>query len=188
MNKNGDTKKSPEKTPNDGSLTRFSIEDMGKLVGLSDPQISPDGKSIAVRALYTNYDENRFDVELVQVDVISGAQKVLTRRNARNPLWSPSGKTLSFLCEVEDKPQIFIMPIDGGEAKQVSNAPMGVDTYSWRPDSKAIAYTSKEKTPEAEGSERHNKSFEADVNYLLKRHHSHNISGSNHWTVEKQNS
>ena len=137
-------------------------------MGLSDPRISPDGSSIVVRVSRTNYDENRFDIELVQVDVNTGAQKVLTRRNASQARWSPSGKKLSFLCKVDDKSQVFIMPIDGGEAKQVSNAPMGIDSYSWRPDGTALAYISKEKPVEVEGPERHNKAFEADVNYLLK--------------------
>ncbi|MHA1939485.1 MAG: prolyl oligopeptidase family serine peptidase [Candidatus Thorarchaeota archaeon] len=59
------------------------------------------------------------------------------------------------------------MPIDGGEAIQISNAPMGVASYAWRPDGGAFAYLSKEEPEKREGQERHNRSFEADVNYLL---------------------
>jgi len=169
LNSSGDANESPEKIYADSSdIKRFNLDHIGKVVGLSDPRISPDGSSIVVRVSRTNYEENRFDIELVQVDVTTLAQKVLTRRNASKPRWSPSGKKLSFLCEVDGKSQVFIMPIDGGEAKQVSDAPMGVDSYSWRPDGEALAYISKEKPVEVEGSERHNKSFEADVNYLLK--------------------
>jgi len=169
LNSSGDTNESPEKISADSSgVERFKLEHIGKVVGLSDPRISPDGSSIVVRVSRANYDENRFDIELVQVDVTTGAQKVLTRRNASQARWSPSGKELSFLCKVDDKSQVFIMPIDGGEAKQVSDAPMGVDSYSWRPDGEALAYISKEKPVEVEGPERHNKAFEADVNYLLK--------------------
>ncbi len=169
MNSSGEGNKSAEKVTADSSgVERFKLEHKGKVVGLSDPRISPDGSSIVVRVSRTNYDENRFDIELVQVDVNTGAQKVLTRRNASQARWSPSGKKLSFLCEVDGKSQVFIMPIDGGEAMQVSDAPMGVDSYSWRPDGEAFAYISKEKPVEVEGPERHNKSFEADVNYLLK--------------------
>jgi dipeptidyl aminopeptidase/acylaminoacyl peptidase len=44
---------------------------------------------------------------------------------------------------------------------------MGVGSYSWRPDGGAFAYLSKEEPVKREGQERHNRSFEADVNYLL---------------------
>ena len=169
MNSSGDIDESPARISADGSdIERFKLEHVGKVVGLSDPRISPDGSSIVVRCSRANYDENRFDIELVQVDVDTGARKVLTRRNASKPRWSPSGKELSFLCEVDGKSQVFIMPVDGGEARQVSGAPMGVDSYSWRPDGGALAYVSREKPAEVEGPERHNKAFEADVNYLLK--------------------
>jgi len=148
-------------------IERFGLEHSGSIVQLSDPQIAPDGRSIVVVVSRANYDENRFDVELVLVDVASRAQKVLTRRQASKPRWSPSGSSLAFLSQVDEKAQIFVMPIDGGEAMQISKAPMGVGSYSWRPDGGAFAYLSKEEPVKREGQERHNRSFEADVNYLL---------------------
>ena len=157
-----------EKGGIDGSTAeRFELEHFGEIVQLSDPRIAPDGRSIVVAASRANYDENRYDVELVLVDVASRSRKVLTRREASQPRWSPSGSSLAFLSKVDDKAQIFVLPIDGGEAMQVSDAPMGVDSYSWSPDGGAFAYISKEEPVEREGEERHNRSFEADVNYLL---------------------
>ncbi len=50
---------------------------------------------------------------------------------------------------------------------QITKAPMGVGSYSWRPDGEAFAYLLEEEPVELEGVERHNRSFEADVNYLL---------------------
>ena len=157
-----------KKATADGSvIERFGLEHSGRIVQLSDPRIAPDGRSIVVRVSRANYDENRNDVELVLVDVASRAHKVLTRRQASQPRWSPSGSSLAFLSQVDEKAQIFVIPIDGGEAMQISKAPMGVDSYSWRPDGGAFAYLSKEEPAKREGQERHNRSFEADVNYLL---------------------
>src|SRR6185437_654190 len=48
---------------------RMRLDDLGKLVGLSDPQLSPGGKSIVVVVSRLNYDTNRNDRELVLVDV-----------------------------------------------------------------------------------------------------------------------
>ncbi len=146
---------------------RFGLDDIGKIVRLSDPQIAPDGLSVVVIVSRADFDENRYDVELVLVDVATGAQKVLTRRRVSQPRWSTSGSSLAFLSQVEGKAQIFVLPIDGGEATQITKAPMGVGSYSWRPDDEAFAYLSEEEPEEREGEERHNRSFEADVNYLL---------------------
>ena len=57
---------------------RIQLEDLTKIVTVSDPQISPDGKSIVCGVSRQNFDEDRSDRELVLVDVATGAQRVLT--------------------------------------------------------------------------------------------------------------
>ncbi len=146
---------------------RFDLVQNGRIVRLSDPQISPDGRSAVVVVSRANYEENRYDAELVLVDVASRSQKVLSRRRVSSPRWSPSGSSLAFLSPVDGKSQIFVIPVDGGEAIQVSKAPTGVGSYAWRPDGSGLAYVCEEDAPKREGEERHNRSFEADVNYLL---------------------
>src|SRR5205823_3838124 len=90
----------PEVRGDDEALKRFTPAHLGKLVGISDPQISPDGKSIVVRVSRPNYDKNRSDAELVLVDVGSGRQRVLTyeRPTVSHARWSPSGDRLAFLA------------------------------------------------------------------------------------------
>ncbi len=146
---------------------RFNLEQSGKVVRVGAPEISPDGRSVVVSVSRTDFKENRYDRELVQVDVATRAQKVLTRRQASLPQWSPDGTRLAFLVPVEGKAQIFALPVDGGEAAQVSRSATAVQSFAWRPDGKAFAYTAQEEAPKREGEEKHNRSFEADVNYLL---------------------
>jgi dipeptidyl aminopeptidase/acylaminoacyl peptidase len=97
---------------------RFSIEHVGKVVRVTDPQIAPDGKTIAVVVSRTNFEENRYDPELVLIDVTTHAQRALTRdrRGLSQPRWSPDGSQLAFLANVDGKPQIFVLPMGGGEA------------------------------------------------------------------------
>jgi len=47
---------------------RFGLEHGGKIIKVSDPQISVDGKSIALVVERANYDDNRYDSDLVLVD------------------------------------------------------------------------------------------------------------------------
>lgn len=148
---------------------RFDLDSPGKIVRLSDPQLSPDGKSIAVLVSRANFEENRTDAEIVLVDVATRSQRVLThgRRGLAQPRWSPSGDRLGFLAAVDGKPQLFVLPTSGGEAMQVTKAPTGLQQYSFSPDGTQVAYVSSDEAPKKSGIERHNKSFEIANNDFL---------------------
>src|SRR5712671_4300321 len=70
---------------------RMQLDDLGRIVRVSDPQIAPDGKSIVIVVARANYDENRYDADLVLVDITSGSQRALThdRRGVGHPRVSP---------------------------------------------------------------------------------------------------
>ena len=61
------------------AASRFDLGSLGKLARVTDPQISPDGKSVVVVVARPNYEDNRFDAELVLVGLAGGQQRVLTR-------------------------------------------------------------------------------------------------------------
>ena len=67
----------------------FSIEHSGRIVRVADPQIAPDGMSVAVVVSRANFEENRYDPELVLVDVATRAQRVLSRHRSglSHPRW-----------------------------------------------------------------------------------------------------
>ena len=126
------------------TLARFSPDDLGKLVGVSDPRISPDGKSIVIVVGRPNYDENRTDTELVLVDIATGKQRVLThdRHGVTQPRWSPSGDRLAFLAaagDIEGSPASGIRPADGRRRRRcaITDSPTGVLQYAWKPDGSA---------------------------------------------------
>lgn len=147
---------------------RFNLEQWSKVVNVFNPQISPNGEMIVVVVGRANLKDNRTDNELVQVDVATGRQKVLTRRRGVGQhRFSPDGTKLAFLAPADGKPQIWVLPMDGGEAVQITKSPTGVQQYEWRPDGKTFAYSAIDEAPKVEGEEKANKSFEADVNYLL---------------------
>src|SRR6185503_16553782 len=79
---------------------QFDLEASKKLVRLADPQISPDGKSIILVASRANYQDNRWEKELVLVEIATAAQRVLTyeRKDVNQPRWSPAGDQLAFLA------------------------------------------------------------------------------------------
>ncbi len=148
----------------------IDFADLGKRVGLSDPQISPNGKSIVVVSSRSNYEENRFENHLYLVDVQSGKKRPLTynRYSVRQPRWSPSGDRLAFVALDKDKkPQVFVMEMKGGEANQITNTLQGVKAFSWRPDGRALAFSTEDTPEKREGEEKHNKSFKVGSHVYL---------------------
>ena len=152
---------------------RFDLSDLGKLVRVADPQISPDGKSIAIVVARADYDTNTYASQLVLVDVATGAQRGLTqnRKGVAQPRWSPSGDRLAFLAEAgaapEEKPQLFIMPMNGGDARRITSAPEGVQHFAWRPDGGAIAFAAADESKRKDSIKNHEDAFEAGNNDLF---------------------
>jgi dipeptidyl aminopeptidase/acylaminoacyl peptidase len=152
---------------------KIELGDLQKIVDVSEPAISPDGKSIVIIVSRVNWDEDRYDSQLVLVDIATGAQRQLTniRKGLNSPRWSPSGDRLAFLSEAgeekEAAEQIFVLPMNGGEAKQITSAPLGVEQFAWRPDGSFIAFVSPDEPRNKVEIEKHHDLFEVGDNDFL---------------------
>ncbi|MBW2037758.1 MAG: S9 family peptidase, partial [Deltaproteobacteria bacterium] len=64
--------------------------------------------------------------------------------------WSPDGKIMAFLSNSTETTQIYLMPVDGGEAEALTQSKTGIRSFVWSPDGKQIAYLSSEPKTEEE--------------------------------------
>jgi dipeptidyl aminopeptidase/acylaminoacyl peptidase len=135
----------------------FELADLAKLTGLSDPQFSPDGKSIAVVTSTPDYAEDRYLTGVVLVAVPKGEQRVLAanKNGLTQPRWSPSGQELAYLAKTgtgkDAALQLFVQPLAGGEARQLTHTKKGVQHYAWRPDGGALAFVMADEPSNAAG-------------------------------------
>lgn len=152
---------------------RFDLDAVRRIVSISSPAISPDGKRIVIVVSRPDYDKNRFNAELVLVDVATGAQRALTfnRPDVGQPAWSPDGTQLAFLAAGDSGsgPQIWMLPLEGGEARRVTMAPAGVQQFAWRPDGQAFAFVTTDEASKLDGEARHLNAFEVSDNDLFLR-------------------
>jgi dipeptidyl aminopeptidase/acylaminoacyl peptidase len=156
-----------------GQARRIQLADFGKAVSISDPQISPDGKSIVYVLSRMNMEQDRNDRDLVLQEVATAGRRALThdRKGVGSPRWSLEGDRIAFLATVgpakEEKAQIFVLSMSGGDALQVTDAPSGVEQFAWRPISKDIAYVTADEPENKKDIEKHLDAFEIGDNGYL---------------------
>jgi dipeptidyl aminopeptidase/acylaminoacyl peptidase len=154
-------------------MRHIELNDYAKITSVSDPQISPDGRSIVFVVSRPNLEQDRSDRELVLIDIATGAQQVLTyeRKEVGSPRWSPNGDRLAFVAAdgtgKDAKPQMFLLSMGGGEARKITDAPNGIEQFAWRPDGKEIAYVTSDEPENKKEIEKHHDAFEAGDNDFL---------------------
>lgn len=132
------------------SRKSFEITDYKRLVTLSDPQFSPDGKNIALVVSRPDIEKNRFTPEIAEVEVKSGLSKVLVSgyESVSQPRYSPDSRYLSFVAKAASegggKSQIFLLSLKGNQIRQLTSSVTGVLYYSWSPDASRIAFTAQD--------------------------------------------
>ncbi len=135
-------------SPPAGGKRLISEHDLFRFQWIGDPQVSASGAEVAF--VVVKVDDKRADYEtsLYRVPVSGGdTQRLTSGRRDSSPRWSPDGKFLAFLRSVEkdgkpQPPQLFILPLNGGEPWQLTRQPMGVSQPAWSPDGKSIAFIS----------------------------------------------
>ena len=124
----------------DGRMTPEVLLSLGRL---SDPQLSPDGKTILYGVSYTSIEENRSVRNLFTIPVDGGDPTQLTMdgKSISNARWSPDGKHIYFLRDG----QVYKAPYrKGGIGKRtkITDIPAGVQEFSLSPDGAQILYVS----------------------------------------------
>src|SRR4051812_41936608 len=144
--------------PTHGQTSRFITErDLLKFTWIADPQIAPDGTSVAYVRITANEKDDKYETSLFLMPSNGGEGRRLTSGTRdTGPRWSPDGKRIAFVRaeEKDSKPQpgqIYLLSRDGGEAGPLSDIASGAGDPVWSPDGAHIAFTSA--TP-AEGAKK----------------------------------
>ena len=137
--------------PQPEDLYRFRIP--------TDPQLSPDGDFVAFTAqtVAPGRDAYRHAIWLAPADGSTPPRQVtLGIRHDTHPRFSPDGRSLGFLSDrrpvIEEEPgapadredatQVHLLPLDGGEARRLTDLPRGVDGFEWSPDGRSLVVRS----------------------------------------------
>ena len=112
------------------------------------PRISP---RVVYYVSKIGADDDKQYSTIYLLDCDSGRSRQLTNGRAKDskPTWSPDGKSIAFVSDRTGKAQLYSLPIDGGEARQLTAGSRGVGSggFAWSPDGGSIAYCA---APDAE--------------------------------------
>jgi dipeptidyl aminopeptidase/acylaminoacyl peptidase len=155
---------------------RLEPEDLYAIKLVDDPQITPDGERVAyvvVEIDRTTYEYHRS----IWLAATEGGQprRYTGGDNDTTPRWSPDGRSLAFTrapagemkpktIEERDrgvgKPQLWLLPADGGEARQLTWERWGASDPVFSPDGAFVVYSAEvgdPDDPEAEDASLHEK-------------------------------
>jgi len=122
---------------------------------VSDAHIAPDGRQVAYVLTTVDQKNNRRNTSiwLVSADGSSAPRRITAEGfNANAPRWSADGSRLAFLSSrgagaseaaEAQRPQIYVLRLDGGEAQALTRLKNGVSVFQWSPDGKRLVAVSR---------------------------------------------
>lgn len=126
--------------------------------------VSPDGRTIVFAGQRTHARADNNHIWTLPIE--GGKPKQLTNAPAPltdwYPCWSPDGRNIAFVranvpanWAVVGKADIYVVPADGGEPRQLtseSDRVFEAGPVLWSPDGKLLAYLSRDKDDDADGT------------------------------------
>ncbi len=101
---------------------------------VSDPRISPDGELVAMVHAKVNSDRRSRDsaIWMAPFDGSRPPRRFTSGDSDRMPRFSPDGTRLALVRTVEGQAQVFVMPVDGGEALAITRFGQGsISDIAW---------------------------------------------------------
>jgi dipeptidyl aminopeptidase/acylaminoacyl peptidase len=111
----------------------FTAAEMMRLLRLSDPQVSPDGRQVLYTATQVDLAADARNNDLWVVPAAGGEPKRLTTdaKSDNRGRWSPDGTRIAFVSSREGTPQVYVMDAAGGEPRKVTALPTGAGGVLW---------------------------------------------------------
>ena len=126
-----------------GPSRYFTGADLFNLEVATDPQISPDGRTIAYVRKSNDIMTDKARPTIWLVDVATGQQRPLLAGSGSyfSPRWSPDGSKLAYVAADGGSPQLYVRWMANGESARITGLPDSPDSLAWSPDGRRIGYS-----------------------------------------------
>ena len=123
----------------------MTIDDLLAAVRVADPQLSPDGRTVAYTRTTTDLKSGRRNADIWRVPADGGAPRELVGgdKSENTPRFSPDGRHLAFIATRNGAAQVYLADADGSDVRQLTDLAMGVQPpLVFSPDGTKIAFVS----------------------------------------------
>jgi dipeptidyl aminopeptidase/acylaminoacyl peptidase len=129
--------------PATGPNRYFTGSDLFNIEWASDPEISPDGRTIAYVRQSNDAMTDKARPTIWLIDVATGQQRPLIAGSGSyfSPRWSPDGSRLAYVAAEGGSPQLYVRWMGNGESARITGLPNSPSSLAWSPDGRRIAYS-----------------------------------------------
>jgi dipeptidyl aminopeptidase/acylaminoacyl peptidase len=122
----------------------FDVQAIMKIARISEPQLAPDGKTVAFTVQTIDLAQNTKPKQIYLVPTNGGSPRQITSQGTDNerPQWSHDSKHIAFISNRGGSAQVWIMKADGSDARQVTNLSTEAGGVLFSPDGKKLLFTS----------------------------------------------
>ncbi|MDQ3198817.1 MAG: S9 family peptidase [Verrucomicrobiota bacterium] len=123
--------------------------DLYDFVWIGNPQVSPDGARVAYVRVTVDEKKTGYETSIWVVPTAGdqAPRQLTSGPRDSGPRWSPDGQWMAFSRTLEkdgkkQPPQLYLLPMAGGDAFVFTDLPKGASDPQWSPDGKLIVFTS----------------------------------------------
>ncbi|WP_291271579.1 S9 family peptidase [Geothrix sp.] len=132
-------------TPTPTPATRpMTFMDVMEMRGVGGGQLSADGARVVYTVSIPHWKSGKTFTEIFIAEAATGAARQMTftrEKNETAPQWARDGRRFAFLSDREGSQQVYLMSVDGGEARKLTEAKDGVHAFAFSRDGKWLAFS-----------------------------------------------
>ena len=154
--------------------TPIRPEDIYEIRVPTDCRLSPGGGRLAMAVTQADREPLKSTSHLWVAEVGDAREPRCTqfthgKHSERMPRWSPDGKTIAFLSARSERTELWTIPADGGEGRQLTKLEGGIGDFAWNPDGRRFVVTFTPRDAEAKNREERKKKGEPGAEAPLVR-------------------
>ncbi len=122
------------------SKRKLTVDDLHNFQWLANPVLSPDGQWVLYEKTVVNKKEDEYETHLVLARTDGSVSRPFTTSGTKNSsaVFAPDGKSVAFISNRAYGSQAWIMPMDGGEPRQLTRFRHGISSLQFSRDGKTL--------------------------------------------------
>ncbi len=120
----------------------FTLQDLYRVKSVAEPAVSPDGQTIVYSVATNDWAAKKKTAALWRVNADGTNARQITSGDGldEHPFFSPDGRTLAYVSTRTGDPQLYFLPLAGGEAEQKTRFPGGIESASFSKDGRYVVF------------------------------------------------